>query len=115
MNNKAKEHFARSAIEDVFDKDPEYICDRLFEGSWAAMFDYITGKMEDCFGFQFPDPDCTDIATDWTDKDYYEHRIFVSERWHCFTMADALKQVWEDEYYAVRHALKCGITLEDLE
>lgn len=115
MNNKAKEHFARSAIEDVFAEDPEYICNRLFEGSWVAMFDYITDKMEECFGIHFPDPDCTDIATDWTDEDYDEHCIFVSERWHCFTMADALKQVWEDEYYAVRHALKCGITLEDLE
>lgn len=30
-------------------------------------------------------------------------------------MSDALKDAWEDEYYAVRHALKCGITLEDLE
>lgn len=115
MNNKAKEHFARSAIEDVFDKDPEYICNRLFEGSWIVMFDYITNNMDEYFGFHFPDPDCTDIATDWTDEDYEEHRIFVSERWAGNQMGYALQQAWEDNYYAVRYALKCGITLEDLE
>lgn len=115
MNNKAKEHFARSAIEDVFDKDPEYICNRLFEGSWDEMYDYIVDKMGECSTTMFPDQDFTDITTDWTDEDYDEHRLFVSERWAGHQMGYALQQAWEDNYYAVQHALKCGITLEDLE
>ena len=115
MNNKAKEHFARSAIEDVFSDDIEYICNRLFEGSWVKMYDYIVDKMGECSTTMFPDPDFTDIITDWTDEDYEEHRIFVSERWAGNQMGYALQQAWEDNYYAVRYALKCGITLEDLE
>ena len=115
MKKNAKEHFARCAIEDVFSDDPEYLCNRLFEGSWSKMYDYLTINMKDCTSIQFPDPDWTDIATDWTEEDYDENRIFMGEEWEHGRMSDALKIAWEEEYYAVRHALKCGITLEDLE
>lgn len=115
MNNKAKEHFARCAIEDVFQDDIEYICNRLFEGSWVKMYDYIVDEMGDYCITQFPDPDWTDITTDWTDEDYDEHRIFVCERWAGNQIGYALRQTWDDNYYAVKYALKCGITLEDLE
>lgn len=115
MKKNALEHFARCAIENVFSGDPEYICNRLFEGSWDNMYDYITVDMSGCTSIQFPDPNWTGIATDWADEDYDEHRIFMCEKWDHRRMSDALKDAWEDEYYAVRHALKCGITLEDLE
>lgn len=115
MNNKTKEYFARYAIEDLFDRDPEYLCNKLFGGSWLAMYNHIKDNMGECATIQFPHPDWTDITADWTDDDYHEHSIFVCERWAGYQMGYALQQTWEDNFYAVKSALKCGITLEDLE
>lgn len=115
MNNKAKEHFAKVAIRNVFYDDPEYLCNRLFGGSWVAMYNHITDTMGDCASSTFPDPQWTDIATDWSNEDYDKRRIAVRERWTGYQIGYALQQEWEDGYYAVRYALKCGITLEDLE
>ena len=115
MNNKVKEHFSRVAIKNVFLDNPEYLCNRLFEGRWDKMYDYIVDKMGDYCVTQFPDPDWTDITTDWTDEDYDEHSIYVSEHWACYQMGYALQQAFDDNYYAVKYALKCGITLEDFQ
>lgn len=115
MNNKAKEYFARCAIEDVFSDDPKYICNRLFEGSWCKMYDYLTVDMSRCTSLQFSDPDWTDIATDWTEEDYDEHRIFVDGKWEHGRMSGSLKVAWFENFYVVKTALKCGITLEDLK
>lgn len=115
MNKKAAEHFARCAIENVFADDPEYICNTLFGGDWKKMYDYIVVEMGHCINIQFPDPVYTDIAAGWTEVDYDERSLFMCEKWDHRRMSDALRDAWDDEYCAVKYALKCGITLEDLE
>lgn len=115
MNKKALEYFARCAIEDVFSEDPEYICNTLFEGSWEKMYDHITEELSSCTSIQFPDPEWTGIAVDWTGEDYDEHHIFMCERWEHLRMSEALKEAWSIQYWDVKHALEAGITLEDLQ
>lgn len=115
MNDKAREHFKQYALKEVFSDDPVYLCERLFEGSWGKMYDYIVDKMGECSTTMFPDPNFTDITTYWTDEDYDEHRIFVCDHWAGHQMGYALEQTYEDAYCAVWNALKCGITLEDLD
>lgn len=115
MNKKAKQHFALMAIGNVFGDDPIYLCDRLFKGDWLKMYEYITNNLSDCTSIKFPNPAWTDIADDWTDAEIEENVILMCERWESYLMGHALKEAWNDEYYAVRYALECGLTLEDLK
>lgn len=115
MNYKAKQYFARVAIENVFWNDPTYLCDHLFGGDWVKMYEYITGKIIPSASNYFPDPDWTEIAPGWTEYDYKTNRISMSERWEEYDMSYALRWALDEAYYAVRNALESGITLEDLK
>lgn len=111
---KLQEHLAKDAICEVFSDDASPLVDRLFEGSWLNMYEYITADDGSYTSIVFPDPDYTDIANEMSEDELMEEQVYMCEEYEPYTMKDALELGWHRAYHTIGFALNAGITLEDL-
>lgn len=116
ISNKAKQVFARHALEAVYEEEIWYLVENMFDNDWYAAYEYIV-QGDSRLGVMFPDSiEDADLLAKTKEKnpDFDDEPVRVSWNYDALPQNEALEVVFEQGVSVARATISNNLTIEDL-